>query len=475
MTVIERDFRKKPLKMLVALASYGTANDSYLQELLREYRSMPFDVDIVIFSNIDKKFGSDVQCVVGLPAKNPWSLPFAHKRLFAERRDQYDLFVYSEDDVLITEGNILAFIAVSSELQEGEIAGFLRFELGSDNALNYPEVHGNFHWKSTSARVRGPYTLAHLTNEHAACYLLTRAQLSNAIESGGFLVGPHEGKYDLLCSAATDPYTQCGFEKLVPISHIDDFSVHHLPNKYVNKLGVGRLELETQISALSQIARDGSQPIPLFNAETRLWHGLFSKDYYEPASDELLSSIPSQAIRILSIGSAAGACERRLVERGNRVVCLPLDPVIGSTPTKFGVETVFGDFPTAKSSMANQKFDCLLYINVLQFIPDPAELLRQFADLLRPGGTVIISAPNQPYFRYLWQCARSEKVTMRWRSFDAAGIHNTSIGKVRGWCARSGLKVDKILRIFPDRKHRPASRFLSSVVATNFIAVARKA
>jgi 2-polyprenyl-3-methyl-5-hydroxy-6-metoxy-1,4-benzoquinol methylase len=464
---------EKPLSILVAVASYGSTNDAHLQQLLREYRSMPFDVDVVVFSNIEKHLGPDVQCVVGLPSKNPWSLPFAHKKLFAERIDRYDLFIYSEDDVLITERNIRALIRVNSDLRDDEIVGFLRIEKGLDGSLNYPEIHGHFHWTSTSARLRGKYTLAHFTNEHAACYVLTRYQLAKAIESGGFLISPHEGKYDMLCSAATDPYTRCGFEKLIPISHIDEFSVHHLPNKYVNKLGVNSQELQTQITVLLEIAHGEHKPVPLFNTETRLLHSVFSKDYYEPVNDEVLSIIPKEATRILSIGSAAAACERRLVERGNQVTSLPLDPIIGRTPSKFGVEAVFGDFPAAKSAIGAQKFDCLLYINVLQFISDPAELLCLFADLLSPAGTVIISAPNQPYLRYLWRSAKGKNAFGQWRDFKTAGIHNTSIGKVRNWCAKSGLTVEKVLKVLPDRGNRFA--FMPWIMAPDFIAVARKA
>ena len=205
----------------------------------------------------------------GLPNKNPWSLPFAHKTLFAERADKYDLFIYSEDDILITEGNLRAFLDVTKVLRQDEIAGYLRIERGANGEESYPDIHENFHWDPTSVRSRGCYTLAHLTNEHAACYVLTRAQLRMAIQSGGFLVDPHEEKYDLLCTAATDPYTQCGLKKLIPVSHMDDFTVHHLSNKYVGRVGIPAAELTDQAEALMRIAERLKAPRPLFNTETK--------------------------------------------------------------------------------------------------------------------------------------------------------------------------------------------------------------
>jgi hypothetical protein len=200
-----RDAGTRPLRVLVAIASYGTSNDRYLERIIQEYGSMSLDVHVVVLSNIEKSVPPDVECLVGLPTKNPWSLPFGHKKLFADRCERYDLFIYSEDDILITEDNLRAWLDVNVLLAEDEIAGFMRVEFGKDGTRSYPDVHGHFRWDPSSTRRRGNYALAHFTNEHAACYVLTREQLSRALRSGGFDVDPHEGKYDLLCTAEVDP------------------------------------------------------------------------------------------------------------------------------------------------------------------------------------------------------------------------------------------------------------------------------
>src|SRR5215471_2320282 len=103
-------FPKGYLRVLVALASYGTSNDHYLFQLIKEYRSMSFHVDIIVLSNLEKQLGPNIEVLVGLPNRNPWSLPFPHKKLFAERLEKYDIFVYSEDDILITEKHLCAFL-----------------------------------------------------------------------------------------------------------------------------------------------------------------------------------------------------------------------------------------------------------------------------------------------------------------------------------------------------------------------------
>ena len=106
------------MRILVAIANYGSKNLEFLDAVIREYRSMPHDVNIVVLSNIPKDLGSDVEVIIGLPTKDPWSLPFGHKKIFAERLGQYDLFIYSEDDILITQKNIESFLRQTKALPE---------------------------------------------------------------------------------------------------------------------------------------------------------------------------------------------------------------------------------------------------------------------------------------------------------------------------------------------------------------------
>ena len=444
--------QKSRLRILVALASYGTTNDHYLLRLIKEYRSMPFDIDIVVLSNIYKQPAPDIEILIGLPDKrNPWSLPFSHKRVFAERLEQYDLFIYSEDDILITEKNLRAFLEVTKILREDEIAGFLRVEKGSNGAVNYPDVHWNFHWDLTTLRSTAGYTLVNFTNEHAACYVLTQRQLRKAIKSGGFVVEPHEWKYDLLCSAATDPYTCCGFTKLIPVSHLQEFTVHHLSNKYAGKVGIDGPELRGQVDKMLQLAESGSNPVPLISTETKLYRATYSKNYYEPISNEVISVIPPNARSVLSIGCGAGATECRLAESGLRVVAVPLDPVICISAAARGVEMVFGDFRTAVEKLKGEQFDSLLFLNVLHLAHDPIELLSALKGALSAEGVVIIQMPNMLSVPSTWRRFRNPLHYRNLGDYELTGAHLSSIGKVRNWCRKSGLRIDRTVGIVHER------------------------
>jgi 2-polyprenyl-3-methyl-5-hydroxy-6-metoxy-1,4-benzoquinol methylase len=434
--------RTAALRVLVAIASYGKNNDAYLVQIIDAYRRMAFDVDIVVLSNIAKAFGSDVQTIVGLPSSNPWSLPFAHKSLFSKRLENYDLFVYSEDDILLTERNLNAFLSITPILRDTEIAGFLRFERGADGATYYPDVHAHFHWDACSVRSRGEYRLARLSNDHAACYALTQTQLRKAIRSGGFCVPPHEYRYDLLCAAATDPYTQCGFSKLIAFSHMEDFTVHHLSNKYAGTYGIREGQMRMQVNVLHDIA-SGSRPASaLFETETKLWHFRFSKDYYEAASEDLLSMVPHEAGAILSVGCGSGEIEGQLIARGSHVVAIPLDSVIGSGAEARGVELVEGDLTRAAEQLSGREFDVILYSNVLQLLRDPAGVLKLFARNLRSTGFVLIRTPNLLGAPTLRTIVRRVSLRELLFGFDARGMHFTWAGRVRAWCRASGMRVN---------------------------------
>jgi len=438
------------MRILVAIASYGTANDRHLARVVDEYRSMPFDTDIVVLSNVAKAVPPDVELIVGLPTKNPWSLPFAHKEVFASRVSDYGVFIYSEDDILITENNVRAFLDLSSILQDREVPGFLRFEVGPDGKRSYPEFHVNFRWDPSSVRSRNEYTLAFFTNEHAGCYILTQIQLQRAINSGGFLVEPHQGKYDLACSAATDPYTQCGFEKLICISHLKNFLVHHLSDKYAGKCGLAESEFDGYVRALLIAGVNSRTPVP-FNTDSVSLAGLFSKNYYEPVRQDLISLVPGEARTVLSLGCGWGATESHLTREGRRVVAVALDPVMSLWAKSKGIEVASGDIATVRKKLAGESFDCLLISNILHLASDPASLLTLFTEFLSENSVVIAAVPNLPPIKVAWKRIHDDQRCRALGDFGQTAVHLASRRIARKWFRAAGLKAERFVEDVPER------------------------
>jgi GT2 family glycosyltransferase len=218
------------LRLLVVLANYGTENLHYLHQVLDRYRSFTnYEVSLVVHSNVPIE---GVETVLHTsPPNGSWlNLPWECRKTIYEHRDSYDLYLYSENDHLISERNIDAFAKI--ELPENMIAGFMRYE-NSPHGRFYPDYHKHFDWDLNSVQEIGNYTVAKFGNLHQGSFLVTRKQLARAI--GPAFLDPNQrqwnSEYDPLARCSTDLY-DTGFEKVIPISHFEDFLIHHLPDKY---------------------------------------------------------------------------------------------------------------------------------------------------------------------------------------------------------------------------------------------------
>lgn len=443
----------RPVRMLVAIANHGERNREHVRRVIQAYRSMPFAVDIVVLSDTAKDYGEGVRVQVGLPTSDPWSLPFGHKALFAQCADRYDLFVYSEDDVLIRTPNVLAFMQAAEVLPGPLVPGFVRYELYPDGSRSYPDIHGPFHWIADSVQRTGKYVHARLSNDHSACYMLTRAQLQHAIASGGFLVGPHSGRYDLLCSAGTDPYTQCGLTRVVCLSHLEGFEVHHLSNAYVR--GAGLVDNDGAVvdqhghalllRALLDVLEERRPREALFQTRKSLPTAAWDKSYHEACRPELIELLPAHAREVLSVGCGSGATEARLVERGVRVTAIPLDSVIAAVAAAHGIEMLEPDFGRALACLAGRRFDAVLLSEVLQHLREPVDTLRRLKPLLREGGVMAGSVPNLgPARRWIGQrLGRGHRRFVLASDARRTGLNRTDAATARRWLAESGFsRVD---------------------------------
>jgi SAM-dependent methyltransferase len=382
------------MKVLVAIANHGTRNAHHLERLLETYRTSRFSVQVVVLSDQPKDLGRGIEVRVGLPIPHGWSLPFAHRAVFAERRSDFDLFIYCEDDTLLTDAHIEAFIEANSLLAQDEIAGFLRHELDAAGEPIYECMHSAFRFLPETLRIRGGKCFAAFSNEHSACALMTREQLHRAIASGGFLVAPHEDRYDLLCAGGNDIYTQCGFTRLICVSELDRFSLHHLSNKYVDTWGVPASEVRLQTRALERLAHEGGWLGPLLQPETPVPTGYWWKNLHDESDPVLLGLVPRDARRILVVGSGSGRFEAPLLERGASVVLLPIDPVLGACAEHRGFEVVCAGRDAALAALGGRRFDCVIFPWVLQLVEDPIAWIRDFSALLEPGGSLLLSIPK---------------------------------------------------------------------------------
>jgi SAM-dependent methyltransferase len=126
----------------------------------------------------------------------------------------------------------------------------------------------------------------------------------------------------------------------------------------------------------SQTALAGSAPAPLA---------------HEAIHDTVVGILEKEKKgRLLDVPAGEGALAARLIAAGFEVSCCDLYPEIFRLD---GVSVVRGDLngelPFEKSS-----FDYVTCLEGLEHIENPQQAIREFARVLRPGGTVIVSVPN---------------------------------------------------------------------------------
>lgn len=469
-------------RLLVAIASYGIRNAALLKRVIQRYQCLPMQVEVVVLSEAPKDLGPEIEVVVGLPSKNPWSLPFAHKSMFAQRLEQYDLFAYSEDDMEVTEANIRAFLRVTPELMPDEVAGFLRYEVDKSGNWSLPDIHASYHWKPDSVRRRGPHMVAEFTNEHAAFYLLTQAQLRHAIASGGFLREPYEGRHDMLCAAATDPYTNCGLCKVICISSFEDFLIHHLSDRYSSQVGLPLSSLGDQISTLTRIGQGTHAATVLCGVESKLRRLRWSKSYYEPPHEAVLAAVPLAAKSILSVGCGWGATEAVLKRRGAQVTALPLDSVIGAEVERRAIDVIYGSLAQCMTRLNGQKFDCVFISNLLHLQPRPEQLLLECAAMVQPDGTLVILNPSFNSLQLLMRRALGRGEAGKLWRYAQSGVSVYGANSLRRQLKKAGFRVFAIrwlnLPRFcgPPRKRNLATlrRCLGRFMAEDWVLQARR-
>lgn len=430
--------------LLVAIASYGRAQDHFLEQVVAQFRNLDMDCRIVVLSNINKPVAG-AEVLVGLPSRDTYSLPFAHRQLFRDHANDFDLFIYAEDDTLVTPANIRAFLDVQQHLRDDEIVGFLRSETSPDGTRFIVSANSHFRWLPDSAFSRGQYHFAKFSNQHSGCFIATRSQLARAIASGGFTVKPRKDRYGMLETAASDIYTQCGLKRVICLTRMDDFIVPHLANKYFRSMGVPALEFTAQATTVDRFLEIAKPTPPLFDPETRAPEFRWSKNLYRPASDELLALVPTSARRVLSVGASMGHDEVELQRRGFEVSAVALDAVFGDVLERRGIKVHRGPMEEVMSAFEGAGFDAVLTADMLHLLPQPTDWLCAAAKVLSPGGEIVGSVSNTS--SWLWPIKDWRNGRLRWirPSYDANGAQPMSERRLGALCRASALSLVAVM------------------------------
>jgi SAM-dependent methyltransferase len=142
-------------------------------------------------------------------------------------------------------------------------------------------------------------------------------------------------------------------------------------------------------------------------------------------------------LRVLEVGSGIGTFSTRLLEQADLVFGIepnshcaaPLRDALGEHPRFLLRECLLEECD--QQELASHRFDTVICVNVLEHIADDVAALRTFADVLVPGGRVVIFVPAVqaaygPLDAELGHHRRYSKPSLS-RAFEEAGLDLVSL------------------------------------------------
>lgn len=263
--------------ILAVLVNYGFEQVSFLEEVTRCLKNFKnFKVTIIVNSNVPLNI-IYIDKVNILELDDYQLLPLTCRKVIWDNKNDYDLFIYGENDHLFLERHIEKHLEYSAILPKNRISGLIQYEEDITGKY-YPGFHADFDWNYKSVESYAGKKFAHFNNVHQASFILTQKQLLLAGKKINFLelvneqtitykiikkirkkFGlklPRENKYSVKCKVNTDIYLFAGMKKMICISELEDNLIHHLPNLYIegkagrNKLRSDSLRMDQSLNRL---------------------------------------------------------------------------------------------------------------------------------------------------------------------------------------------------------------------------------
>jgi len=312
------------VRILVGIAAFDFSQIPHLEEVLDGYFDMCASgakVDVVIHSTVaypvtlidllNSRFmstnpsphsGFSIKIILVHPQVRLHLVDF-HRPYFYERINDYDLFIYTEDDIRVSPRTVAAYLTETERVKElvgpqeasNFNVGVVRYEYNfppdviiNDKTRhatqNVTRVYWEHAWKpaipkSVDAVPQKPLSDSHvhMSNHHQGMFLATRELLLAWKDRTGcefHLVKnrpglknnpgqPAEGTQRVwMSSQQLYGNRHCGVQQVIPMDNFGQFNILHLPNKNYRRVGrKGRLGGNTGKNNPDNEFPDGTEKI----------------------------------------------------------------------------------------------------------------------------------------------------------------------------------------------------------------------
>jgi 2-polyprenyl-3-methyl-5-hydroxy-6-metoxy-1,4-benzoquinol methylase len=177
--------------------------------------------------------------------------------------------------------------------------------------------------------------------------------------------------------------------------------------------------------------------------------------YYSMFRQDIVDIVPVDAKYVLSVGCASGVTEAELIKRGINVTGVEINLQAAEIARQRGLTVITGDASEVDVGSDNKLYDCLIYADILEHLPEPQEVVKQHVRYLKPGGIIYVSVPNFRNWTVLSQLfIRGRIEYVEAGILDKTHIRITTRKMVQDWFKQSGLEVVSVRHIIHGRKNK---------------------
>jgi 2-polyprenyl-3-methyl-5-hydroxy-6-metoxy-1,4-benzoquinol methylase len=178
--------------------------------------------------------------------------------------------------------------------------------------------------------------------------------------------------------------------------------------------------------------------------------------YAGSSRHEMLRFIPSRTEKALEVGCSVGNFGALVKsELKAEVWGIEIDENACAVASARLDTVICGPFER-RSELSGEKFDCVIFNDVLEHMVDPHGALTYAKELLKPRGTVVASIPNVRYFGNMWLLI----VHKSWKYVDTGILDRTHLrfftkSSISDMFEEIGYDVEKIEGINPLETYDP--------------------
>jgi hypothetical protein len=223
-------------KILCYIASFTNHSEFYkVLETVLSYKKYKLDVIIYTTDPVNPIYLLNNVKVITYDKSIKENLVTEHRKHIPISINDYDLFLYLENDIIINESTLDTFIEENSLLDDNTTVGFIRYEDCNNKKYLNEFMPGCTHNHLPTFKTINNKLYFTLNNVHQGCYLLEQRHLKKFISNNQFTLNLGPG----LEAAASNFYKSNlwpglpnTLEKVYPVDKLEQLLIHHASNKH---------------------------------------------------------------------------------------------------------------------------------------------------------------------------------------------------------------------------------------------------